>query len=126
VSNIVVSVLILAGLPWLLGVYQLSPEATSLTFQLLIIHTIGVVTVWPLGLTLPVTLRAAGDARFPMVASLSTMVTCRLVLAYVLGAGLGLGVVGAWVAMILDWVARSVFFVLRYQSGRWKQFRVVG
>lgn len=124
-SNIVVAGAILACLPWILGAYHLSPEATSLAFQLLVIHTIGTITVWPLGLTTPVTLRAAGDARYPMVVSLSTMVACRLVLAYVLGAGLGLGVVGAWVAMVLDWVARSVFFVHRYRSGRWKTFRVV-
>jgi putative MATE family efflux protein len=110
---------------WVLGAYHLSAEATSLAFQLLVIHTLGTITVWPLGLTTPVTLRAAGDARFPMVVSLTTMVACRLVLAYILGAGLSLGVVGAWIAMVLDWVARSVFFVHRYRSGRWKTFRVV-
>ena len=124
-SHLVLSLLILAALPWILQAYHLSATASALTFQLILIHTIGTFTFWPLGYTIPVTLRASGDARYPMIVSLSTMVVCRLVLAYVLGVGLGLGVVGAWLAMVLDWVARSVFFVIRYRSGRWKQFRVV-
>jgi putative MATE family efflux protein len=125
ISNIGVSLAILASLPWLLAAYHLSPEATALAFQLLVIHTIGVITVWPMAMTLPVTLRAAGDARYPMVVSLSSMAACRLFLAYVLGAGLGLGVVGAWSAMILDWVAKAVLFLVRYRGGRWKEFRVI-
>jgi putative MATE family efflux protein len=124
-SHFVLSLLILACLPWILEAYHLSATASALTFQLILIHTIGTFTFWPLGYTLPVTLRAAGDARYPMIVSLSTMVVCRLVLAYGLGVGLGLGVVGAWLAMVLDWVARSAFFVQRYRGDRWKGFRVV-
>jgi len=123
-SHFVLSLLILAALPLILGAYHLSAATSTLTFQLILIHTIGTFTIWPLAYTLPVTIRAAGDARYPMIISLSTMAICRLLMAYVLGAGLGLGVIGAWLAMILDWVARSFFFVLRYKSGRWKAFRV--
>ena len=125
VSQLGVSLAILAFLPTLLAAYHLSALATTLTIQVVILHTIGTNTVWPLGYTFPVTLRAAGDARFPMIVSLSTMVGCRLVLAWLLGSVLGLGLIGAWSAMILDWVARSIFFVVRYKSGKWQQFRVV-
>ena len=28
--------------------------------------------------------------------------------------------VGVWIAMIIDWVCRSAFFVGRFVSGKWK------
>jgi putative MATE family efflux protein len=124
-SQLVLSLAILAFLPTLLTAYHLSAEASNLTFWIIVIHTIGANTFWPLGYTFPTTLRAAGDARFPLMVSLLTMTVCRFVLAWILGVGLGWGVLGAWIAMTADWVARSAFFVPRYLSGAWKKFRVV-
>ena len=37
----------------------------------------------------------------------------------------GLGVLGVWVAMYVDWVFRSLFFAVRYKRGRWMEKRVV-
>jgi Na+-driven multidrug efflux pump len=33
--------------------------------------------------------------------------------------GLGLGVMGVWVAMTIDWLFRLVMFLWRFLSGRW-------
>ena len=43
----------------------------------------------------------------------------RLVLGVVLSKNMGMGLVGVWIAMYVDWVVRAVCFVLRYRSGRW-------
>jgi Na+-driven multidrug efflux pump len=37
-----------------------------------------------------------------------------------MGKTLGMGLVGVWIAMIIDWAVRSICFVLRYRSGKWK------
>ena len=48
-------------------------------------------------------LRAANDVKFPMCISILSMVIVRLGVGYLLAVGLGLGAVGVWCAMILDW-----------------------
>jgi len=42
----------------------------------------------------------------------------------VLGRWLGMGVVGVWWAMIMDWVVRLSFFMYRYLKGTWQKTAV--
>ena len=44
----------------------------------------------------------------------------RIGLSYVTGVAWGLGAIGVWIAMIIDWVCRTSFFVGRVLSGKWK------
>ena len=53
------------------------------------------------------------------------MVVFRLGSALLLGVALGLGILGVWIAMGLDWLARSVAFGIRYKSGKWKEMCVI-
>lgn len=115
---------VLALLPSVMTVYSLSPEATLLANRIIWSHAIAMLLIWPLGYTLPVTFRAAGDARFPMLVSTSTMLFLRLGLAYGLSVYLGLGVIGTWLAIYIDWIVKSVLFVRRYRSGRWLLHRL--
>ena len=41
------------------------------------------------------------------------------------GVVLNLGVIGVWMAMGMDWMARSVAFTLRYKSGKWKTIKII-
>ena len=34
--------------------------------------------------------------------------------------GMGMGVLGVWIAMCLDWVVRALCFSLRYRGSRWQ------
>ena len=34
---------------------------------------------------------------------------------------LGFGVLGVWMAMILDWCVRSAVFMVRYHRGKWEK-----
>ena len=77
--------------------------------------------MWPAAFTLPNALRAASDVRFTMIVALASMALFRIVFSYILGVGLGWGAVGVWVAMIMDWVCRIVFYVARYRSGKWEE-----
>lgn len=125
VAHIAMNMLVLAMLPLILHVYGLSEAATSLTKQIVLWHAALSIIVWPLAYTLPVTFRAAGDARYPMLVGILSMFGCRVAMAYLLGGYLGMGVFGTWVAMFLDWIVKAMLFTWRYFSNKWMQFQAI-
>ena len=113
---------------YLVTLFNLSPQAMELAAQVLRVCAVANVIFWPMAFTLPNSLRAAGDAVFTMVVSLCSMFACRVALSYVLASswGLGMGLMGVWLAMFGDWVVRAVLFLVRYRRGKWKEFHVIG
>ena len=121
----VVNLGIMALLPLIMRVYNVSPEAEKLAVTVSLIHGISSIFLWIPAFTIPSFLRAAGDAQFTMLASMTTMWLVRVLLAYVLGRYLGYGVVGVWFAhAILDWLVRGSVFILRYRSGKWESMGI--
>lgn len=116
----VLNIVMLLVAPMLTSAYHLSPETEALARQIIIIHGVGSIFIWPASFVLPNALRAAGDTRFTMVVSVISMLTFRVVFGYLLGSVLGLGVIGVWLAMQIDWVFRVVLFTWRMHSGRWE------
>ena len=117
----VVNLTIIALLPLIMRVYNVSPEAEKLAITVTLIHGISSIFIWVPAFMVPGFLRAAGDAKFTMLASMLTMWVVRVMLAYVLGKYMGYGVIGVWFAhAIVDWSVRSVIFFLRYRSGKWE------
>lgn len=112
---------------FLVTLFNLSPEAMAMASQVLKLCAIANMLFWPMAFTLPNSLRAAGDAVFTMAVSLTTMFVCRVALSYVFACswGLGLGLLGVWLAMFCDWIVRAVCFLWRYWRGSWKKIRVI-
>lgn len=112
---------------FLVTLFNLSPEAMAMASQVLKFCAIANILFWPMAFTLPNSLRAAGDAIFTMVVSLTTMFVCRVALSYVFACswGLGLGLLGVWLAMFCDWIVRAVCFLWRYWRGSWKKIHVI-
>jgi putative MATE family efflux protein len=81
-------------------------------------------------------LRGAGDTVVPVVFTWIGFLGVRIPLAYVLAlpvidfgplgemGGFGLGLFGAWLAMLVDIWVRGTFFLVRFAGGRWKSTRV--
>lgn len=124
-AHVVSCAAVMAALPKVLEVYDLSPEATSMAGNIITVHALFVVLVWPASYALPSTLRAAGDTRFPMVVSIACMLLCRVAFSYVLGTIAGLGVLGVWLGLFVDWVVKGTIFLLRYLGHKWERFRIV-
>ncbi|MGN1021705.1 MAG: MATE family efflux transporter, partial [Aristaeellaceae bacterium] len=116
----VLNIVLLMITPWIVSLYNLSPEATRLATICVCMHGTGCIILWPMAFTFPNALRAAGDARYTMAVSAFSMVAFRVVSGYILAKGLGWGVVGVWTAMQIDWLFRITMFVLRYRSGKWE------
>ena len=113
--------LIILFLPQLVGLYSgLSPETRELSIQLVLIHASCAIVLWPASFVLPNALRASNDVRFTMVVSVVSMALWRIGVSWILCVQLGWGALGVWIAMILDWVCRVLFFVGRLLSGKWK------
>lgn len=115
-------VLVLATMPLTLRLYGLTQETLKLAALLVMIHNTCAIFLWPASFTLTNIMRAADDVKFPMFVSIFSMCVFRIAFSYVLAVGLGLGAVGVWIAMILDWLARVAFLLPRFLSGKWKSF----
>lgn len=113
------NIVIVFLLPVIVRVYHLSDITSDLTRQIIYLHTISSMLIWPISFSLPSTLRAAGDAQVTMYISMISMWLFRIVFSYILGKYFGLGVFGVWVAMIIDWCFRAICMTIRYRSGRW-------
>ena len=107
------------------GLFPLGDEATKIALQVLPMLAAFCMLIWPVSFAFPNTLRAAGDARFTMIVSTVSMWLIRFGLSYLLVTQFHLGVAGVWYGMVADWVVRSVFFVFRYQGGKWKKMSVL-
>jgi len=99
--------------------FNASPESAAQLIPLLRFMFIMTPLFWSTGFVTPAALRAMGDVKYTMYVGLATMWGLRIVLGYVLGVHFGLGVMGIWYAMVLDWVVRTVLFVQRVVHGKW-------
>lgn len=109
----------------IVSLFSLSAEATAIAKQLLTTFAICASCIWPLSFTLPNTLRAAGDAKYTMGVSVFSMWVFRVFSSYFFAGTMGLGVLGVWIGMYVDWLFRTILFVIRYLRGKWLNKRVV-
>ena len=119
-----VNLLVLLFLNRILGMYTLSPETRALSWTLVMIHNGVAILLWPAGFVLPNALRAANDVRFTMLTSILSMIVWRMGLSWVLCVNMGMGAVGVWLAMVVDWICRVTCFVIRFASGAWQKSAV--
>lgn len=67
-------------------------------------------------------LRAAGDVRFPLYIGLFSMWAFSVGVSWILGIGLGWGLVGIWIGLGLDECFRAVGMQIRWRTGAWKRY----
>lgn len=124
-SMLVTNGIVVLVLPWILKAYHLSEVTAATITQIVTFYAVCSILIWPLSFTTPAMFRAAGDARMCMIISVASMWIFRIVFSYILGRYMGMRVFGVWVAMIVDWIARAVCFLLRLKSGKWKHQAIV-
>lgn len=126
-ENIIIVILTPTIASW----YHLSAEGDRLARILMWYHSACCVLMWPAAWTLQSVLRASGDVKYLMTASILIMWVFRIGFAYLLTWGnrmLGSplpGVLCVWIAMTIDWFARCVSNITRIKSGKWIRKAVI-
>ncbi len=126
---IVVALSVLLIRPFI-GIYDLSEAGADTARQLILYHCVFASILWPCGFTLPVVFRAAGDVHFSLIVSTVSMWVLRIGLGHVFAletitvfgftfAGLGLGVMGTWMGMTVDWILRASLYAIRFFRDCW-------
>ncbi len=113
------NVIVIAFLPVILRIYNLSDEASRLAFTILVYHGIVAMFIWTPSFLLPYVLRAANDVAPAMIIAMVSVWIFRVVTAYILVKVVGLGLLGVWIAMTVDWAFRSISFTIRYKQEKW-------
>lgn len=70
-------------------------------------------------------LRSAGDAKFPVMLGLFSMWVFATGLSWVLGISLGYGLVGMWVAFMIDENFRAVILLKRWRGKKWMERNLI-
>ena len=125
ISFIISTVIILLLMPLIMSFYNLSSRATSYVWQIIILHGIMMTLIWPYGYMLPIIFRSSGDAKFPMIVSIISMVICRILFSYILAVIFNMGMMGTWYAMFLDWIVKVIIYTYHYIKGKWMNYQVV-
>lgn len=119
------NLLIFVLTPLFMRFYALEPDTKQLVIWLVLIHNLFNAIAYPFSGALSNGLRAAGDVKFTMYVSIISTIAVRLLLSWLLGVALQMGVIGIAIAMVSDWVIRAVIFFWRQKSGKWKTFQVI-
>ncbi|WP_223591730.1 MATE family efflux transporter [Neobacillus bataviensis] len=122
---VIAAAVILPLFPLLIKMYNPPDEIIPTIFTMIIISAIAQPIVWSQSFIMPSALRAAGDSNFTSIASLLSMWLLRVILGYILGITLGFGIIGVWVAMIVEWGARGIIFAWRFKGKKWYAHKLV-
>lgn len=108
-----------------ISIFGVSDEVKEVSVNILTLYAICSVFFYPTSFAVAGALRGTGDTKFVMMVSVASMFIFRIGTAYFFVKGLDLGIIGTWVAMVLDWVIRSAIFHTRFLRGKWQKNRVI-
>jgi putative MATE family efflux protein len=110
-------VVLMLGAPWFFGAFTDDPAiiasgTTYLRWQAVVFVAMGIEVVYEGAFS------GAGDTLPPLLIG-GTLSAARIPLAFALGYGAGLGIVGVWLAIALSTGLRAVVTWLWWRRGRW-------
>ncbi|MBU9722202.1 MULTISPECIES: MATE family efflux transporter [Bacillaceae] len=130
------------GLKWALGVTMVCAILIAITGEQLFSIFTSDMNIIALGTTLLIVgiilepgrasnlviisaLRASGDAQFPVLMGIIVMWGVSVPLSYFLGIHLGYGLIGVWIALLLDEWIRAIIMYFRWRSKVWQKKALV-
>lgn len=111
-------VLLFFGSNWLISIFTRDLAVIALGGAVLKIEAL-VQPLFGAEIVLAGAMRGGGDARFQLWIGLLCTCVVRLVVAYVLAFGFGMGLYGIWCGMAADIGLRGVLNLWRFYSGKW-------
>lgn len=108
----------------LMRIFTDNPEVIKIGTSVLLLSVL-LETGRTFNITIINTLRAAGDAKYPVVIGFFSMVCMSLTLGYFLVFHLHLGLVGVWLAIAADEWCRAILVFFRWKSRKWERYALV-
>lgn len=108
----------------IVGIFTDNPEVIRLAAQVLVLG-LALETGRTLNIVIINSLRAAGDARFPVIMGAISMIGISLPLGYFFVFILEWGLVGVWAAIAIDEWTRGLIMLFRWKSKAWKRYALV-
>lgn len=68
--------------------------------------------------------KGAGDTVWTLVSTFIGILVIRVILAYTFVMKMGMGLSGAWLAVLIDQSIRWVLNVIRLRTGKWKYITI--
>ena len=109
----------------LVGMLRLPAESSKAAIELLRVYFCLTFMFEPGAFGLPNSLRASGDNKYTMYASIFSMAVFRVGFSFLFTQVLNMGIHGIWYGMYIDWTVRTALFIRRYRSGKWERHVLV-
>ncbi|MCM8711439.1 MATE family efflux transporter [Clostridium sp. SYSU_GA19001] len=109
---------------FLTSLYTSSMDVINLSSNLIKINALFIIA-WSCSFVLPAGLKGAGDVKYTMITAVIGMWIFRITLGYFLGITFGLGLIGVWLGMYIDWIVRGALYLIRLKNGKWKNHVVI-
>ena len=121
--SILLAILCLTLGRWFYGLYFVEPEIIEMGVMIMRFST--VITLFQISSVIYMgCLRAAGDVRFTMIASVSSFTVVRTLSTCLLVYGLDLGLVGVWGGTLCDVACRLLLSWFRFRQGKWVNLKI--
>ncbi|WP_274366055.1 MATE family efflux transporter [Paenibacillus thermotolerans] len=125
VVTLAVDITVIAFRDPIIGVFTSDQGIIRLTSQIIVL-SIFLESGRTLNMILISSLRAAGDAKFPVYMGFISMIGISLPLGYFLSFRLNMGLAGIWLAIAADEWIRGILMFLRWRSRAWERRSLVG
>ena len=123
-SCIIVGLLLALGSFGYLG-FLTSDKTLAKTITIVLFIDIGVEIGRAANLVYDNTLKSTGDSLFPMYISLPITLITTIGGTYLFGFALKMGVIGAYIGLVIDEIIRGVIMFIRWRSGKWEKKIIV-
>lgn len=108
----------------LMGLFTKDPVVIEMGMKVLLLSIL-LETGRTLNLVIINSLRASGDAQYPVWIGVLSMVAMSLPLGYLLVFQLDLGLTGVWLAIAADEWTRAIIMFFRWRSRKWEKYALV-
>ncbi|HMK72581.1 MAG TPA: MATE family efflux transporter, partial [Myxococcaceae bacterium] len=116
----VIGLLLLAAAPAMIRIFDPEPAVAGYAVSSLRVISLGF-AFYGLGMVMSQALNGAGDTRTPTLINFGCFWVLELPLAWGLSHGLGLGPLGAFIAILVAFCTVAVAGALAFRAGGWKQ-----
>ena len=108
----------------LMGLFTDNPHIIALGASVLLLSVL-LETGRTMNIVIINSLRAAGDAKYPVLIGAFSMVLMSLPLGYFFAFHLDMGLVGIWLAIAIDEWTRAIIMFFRWKSRAWERYALV-